>query len=201
MASASGSVISSETSPATSVRICFQTWPRVFVLLGDERGVGGDPPEHAPAVDLADLLDARGVEKQPHGVVLPSCTGRRHAAGAGRRAPSPLHDQVDHRGERLVEVVVGDDRDAVRQGLATSRIAAACGCSRTLPRIAARAARSRRYRGRRSGSGACPRPRPSSTTGTARMRSACGVEESRYHVRALDDDARSPPPPRGRRAR
>src|SRR4029078_13694563 len=46
---------------------------RVLVLLRDQAGVRGDPGQHAPAVDLADLFDASGVEEQPHDV-LPSCT-------------------------------------------------------------------------------------------------------------------------------
>src|SRR5262249_22338971 len=39
----------------------------VVGLLRHERGVGGHAAEHAPAVDLADLLDVGGVQEQLHG--------------------------------------------------------------------------------------------------------------------------------------
>src|SRR5262249_43408440 len=46
---------------------------RVLVLTGNEGRVRGHALQDAPLVDLADLLDVGGVEKQPH-TVLSSCT-------------------------------------------------------------------------------------------------------------------------------
>src|SRR5207249_4504644 len=41
----------------------------ILVLLGDERRVRGHTGEHAPSVDLTDLVDACRIEEQPHDVL------------------------------------------------------------------------------------------------------------------------------------
>ena len=73
-----------------------------------------------------------GVEEQPHRV-LPFVVSRvvapRARSCVPRRSRRAFHDQVDHRGDRLVEAVVGDHRHPVRRAPGSSRSAAAGGCS------------------------------------------------------------------------
>src|SRR5262249_35099717 len=55
---------------------------RVLVFLRDQRRVRRHPRQHAPPVDLADLVDTRRIEEQPH-MLLPFC-----ARPASRSSPA-----------------------------------------------------------------------------------------------------------------
>ena len=118
MPSASSAVTSSDTSPATSVRISFHTASGAACSRATRRRVRRHAAEHPPPVDRADLLDAGGIEEQFHALRPSVRAGPRrvHLLGGLRRGL--VHHQVDHGGDRLIEAVVRDHGNPVRQRLA-----------------------------------------------------------------------------------
>ena len=127
IASASSSVVSSEIGPSTSVRISFQTRSGSSASLATSEGLVVTPPR-TPQRLISRISSMLAVSRNSFTFCLlrsppPPERGRdrsRRPPDAGRRGAfgRSLHDEVDDRGERAVEAVVGDHGDAVRQRLA-----------------------------------------------------------------------------------
>src|SRR5918992_1928371 len=116
MARASGSVVSRETSPSTSVRISFHTCSGSNLSLKIRVGfvVTPDSTPHRLISRISSML---AVSRNS----LTSLPSLEFQAGLGvglEPGGGPVHDQIDDRSDGLIEVVRGDHRPVVGQGLA-----------------------------------------------------------------------------------
>src|ERR671914_2679767 len=116
IAGASGSVVSSETSPSTSARISFHTCSGSMPSFPIRVGLVVTP-DSTPHRLISRISSMLAVSRNS----LTSLPSLEFQAGLGvglEPGGGPVHDQIDDRSDGLIEVVRGDHRPVVGQGLA-----------------------------------------------------------------------------------